>query len=110
MAAVDLRAGCAGVFGLFSTTAVFSFPPDKMGLKTFGDFNLLLSFFLLPLADVAMETLASLFATGWKNGLAVGDPKTNVPDLFRFVTDGLKTGIFAGLSTLFLETPIDCKK
>ena len=57
-----------------------------------------------------METLVSLFATGWKNGLAVGDPKTNVPDLFRLVTVGLKTGIFAGLSTLFLVTPIDCKK
>ena len=125
MTAVDLRAGFAGVLGLFSTavvtamvlrvSGVFAFPvfaadPDKKGLMTLGDFNL--SF--LPLAlvdDVAMDTLACLFP-GWKNGFAAGDPNTNVADLFRFVTVGLKLGTSGGFPWLFLLTPMptDCKK
>lgn len=101
MTAVDLRAGFAGVFGLFSTPVVtemvlrtsgvfafplFTAPLESTGLNTLGDFNLI-SFLPLVLADVAMETLASLCA-GWKNGLAAGDPKINVADLLRLVTVG----------------------
>ena len=95
-----MRAGFAGVFGLFSTPVVtamvlrtsgvfafplFTAPLESTGLNTLGDFNF--SFLPLALADVAMETLASLFA-GWKNGLAAGDPKINVADLLRLVTVG----------------------
>ena len=67
---MDLRAGLAGVFGLFSPAVVvaandlramgvFGLPPletdpDKTGLKPLGDFNLS----ILPptAADVAVET------------------------------------------------------
>lgn len=94
MTAVDLRAGFAGVFGLFSTpvvtemvlrtSGVFAFPLFTAPLESTG-FNF--SFLPLVLADVAMETLASLCA-GWKNGLAAGDPKINVADLLRLVTVG----------------------
>ena len=70
------------------TSGVFAFPLftaplESTGLNTLGD----LSFLPFALADVAMETLASLFA-GWKNGLAAGDPKINVADLLRLVTVG----------------------
>lgn len=115
-----MRAGfAAGVFGLFSPAVatvmvilrafgVFIFsPPDKTGLKTLGDFNL--SFLLLAVFDVAVETLACLVA-GWKNGFATGDPKTKVADLLRFVTAGLKAGTSTGLPTLFLFIPTDCRK
>ena len=100
--AIDLRAGFAGVFGLFSAvvvaakdfraTGVFGFPsltavPEKMGLKILGDFNL--SFFPFVAADVAMVTLVCLFP-GWKNGFATGEPNTKVSDLLRLVMEGLK--------------------
>ena len=117
--AVDVRAGFAGVFGLFSTAVVtaivlrvfgfFAFllvtaDPDEMGLKTLGDFNW--SFLPLAVPDVAMETF--LFP-GWKNGFAAGEPNTNVVDLPRVVMIGLKVGASAGLPLLFLLTPTDCK-
>ena len=91
--AVDLRGGFAGVFGLFSLTVVagrdlraigvfgfslFEADPEKIGLKTLGDFNL--SFLLLVWVVPA----------GWKNGFAAGEPNTNVVDLLRVVTVGLK--------------------
>lgn len=98
-----MRAGFAGVFGLFSpvvvvaakdlrATGVFGFPslsavPEKMGLKILGDFNL--SFLPLVATAVAMVTLVCLFP-GWKNGFATGEPNTKVDDLSRLVTVGLK--------------------
>ena len=100
--AIDLRAGIAGVFGLFSPVVVaandlrikgvFGFPsltavPEKRGLKILGDFNL--SFVPLVAADVAMMTFVCLFP-GWKNGFATGEPNTKVADLSRLVTVGLK--------------------
>ena len=100
--AIDLRAGIAGVFGLFSPVVVaandlrvkgvFGFPsltavPEKRGLTILGDFNL--SFVPIVAADVAMATFVCLFP-GWKNGFATGEPNTKVVDLSRLVTVGLK--------------------
>lgn len=102
--AIDLRAGFAGVFVLFSpavlaakdlrATGVFGFPPltatpDKVArLKTLGDFNL--SFLpLVVAADVAWALFVCLFP-GWKNGFATGEPNTKVADLLRLVMVGLK--------------------
>jgi len=116
--AIDLRAGLAGVFGLFSTAAkdlramgLFAFPSltavsEKMGLKILGDFNL--SFLPLVAADVVMVTLACLFP-GWKNGFATGEPNIKVDDLSRLVVVGLNV-TSAGLPRLFLVGPVDCKK
>ena len=102
--AIDLRAGIAGVFGLFSPVVVvvaandlrvkgvFGFPsltavPEKRGLQILGDFNL--SFVPLVAADVAMVTFVCLFP-GWKNGFGTGEPNTKVADLSRLATVGLK--------------------
>ena len=122
--AIDLRAGFAGVFGLFSPVVVmaardlralagvFGFPslttvPDEMDLKILGDFNF--SFFPLVAADVAIVTLVCLFP-GLKSGFAIGEPNTKVVDLLRLVTVGLKV-TSAGLPTrLFLVAPVDCRK
>lgn len=98
-----MRAGFAGVFGLFSpctvvvaandlrAMGVLAFPPlaadpDKTGLKTLGDFSL--SFLPLAAVAVATETFGCLFP-GWKNGLAAGEPNTKVADLLRLVMVGL---------------------
>ena len=116
--AIDLRAGLAGVFGLFSTAAkdlramgLFAFPSltavsEKMGLKILGDFNL--SFLPLVAGDVVMVTLVCLFPV-WKNGFATGEPNINVDDLSRLVVVGLNV-TSAGLPRLFLVGPVDCKK
>lgn len=117
--AIDLRAGSAGVFGLFSAiviaakdlraTGVFGFPsltavPEKIGLKILGDFNL--SFFPLVAADVAMATFVCLFP-GWKIGFATGEPNAKVADLLRLSVVGLNV-TSVGLPWLFLVAPVDC--
>ena len=67
--------------------------PGTKGFVILGDF----SFLPFVIVDFAMDTLASFFAA-WKNGLADGDPNTNVADLSRAV--GLNTGTSACLSRL----------
>lgn len=109
VAAVDLRDGFAGVFDLssfmaaagrdFRAKGVLSFSlleadPEKIGLKTLGDFNL------------SFSLLVTVLLAGWKNGFGAGEPKTNVDDLVMVVTVGLKV-TSAGLPRLFLFSPVD---
>ena len=116
---IDLRAGFAGVLGLFSTalakaivlrkrflvSLLFVESPGTKGFIILGDF----SFLPFVIVDFAVDTytLASFFAS-WKNSLADGDPNTNDADLSRAV--GLNTGTSACLSTLLRLAPTDLKK
>lgn len=111
---IDLRAGFAGVLGLFSTalamaivlrkrflvSPLFVESPGTKGFIILGDF----SFLPFVIVDFAVDTLASFFAS-WKNSLADGDPNTNDADLSRAV--GLNTGTSACLSTLLRLAPTD---
>ena len=75
--------------------------PGTKGLIILGDFSFLP---FVIIVGFATDTLASFFAA-WKNGLAAGDPNTNVAELSRAV--GLNTGTSACLSTLLRLAPTD---